>query len=561
MKFAIIIITHNRPKKVLSLLASIQRHTPQEHYIYLLDNGSTLSFNEAEQIKNDYSVNYFKTSKNLWPSKARNFLINKLNDEEFVVTIDDDMLVTPHWLDELYKLLISEEKAAGVCPRIIQQGLNKIHSQGGFYKIQNDFIIFQEYYRMLPISASPTMILDCGWLPSGCSLYYREVLNKYKYDENMPNMEDPLHSYEIKQNNYKLYSTPYSVVIHTAGASANKYLRSNENITKSICYFHHKTGLNPIKSWSMHTRVLRGRIDVDTWLYRNKIKLGLINSHTKQKKYPASSTSIAHKNIAVNSNNKLLSIVIPFRHAHNFLPLLIKSIEAQTLYESIETIIVNLGSRSSISFIGASAKEVIVPYKGTYNNAYACNIGAKQARGKYILFLSPDCLMHSNFISSLLECKFINQEYFAANIPTANLSREFTNEIMAKKELVFERYKSALLKPVFTNKILFVDRMDFMDVGGFDERFFGKSYEIKDYIRRVSNKVDCNAISSECIEKNIIAFQLYSQESMSKEIISHNVRIMASKSPNAFKRKSELFGRLDRFPVFKTSYKVSEIYS
>jgi len=284
MRVAIIILTHNRADKLKKLLQTISNSTKEAHSIYILDNGSTLEYNTFNEIDDKYDLNFFRSTDNWYPSKARNYLFSKLENEEFVVTLDDDMMVTDGWLTELLKLVQTSDKCAGVSPRILQENKNKIHSQGGFYTISdNYFIIFQEYYRMQTPQRNENSVLKCDWLASGCSLYPRKIIDEFRYDENMPCMEDPLHSYEIKKAGYDLYSTSKSVVIHSAGKTANVAMRSNDNLIKGICYFHQKTGLNPIKSWSMHTRLMRGKTitheTIDLWLHYNKVKLSMVNGN------------------------------------------------------------------------------------------------------------------------------------------------------------------------------------------------------------------------------------------------------------------------------------------
>jgi len=278
---AIVIITHRRAEKLKNLLASLARYTPHEHSIYVLDNGSTISYDNFCFILDSFKVKFFKSENNWYPSKARNFLFDRLEDEQYVVTIDDDMVVSKNWLSNLFKALEATPRCAGVSPRIIQASTNKIHSQGGYYKIKdNYYITFVEHFIRQPINTKSAPCVPCDWLASGCTLYPRATIDKFRFDENMPNMEDPLHSYEIKKAGYNLVSTPNSVITHSAGKTANAVMRTNDALTKGICYFHQKTGLNPIKSWSMHTRLLRGnannRAHTDKWLHYNKIKFDII---------------------------------------------------------------------------------------------------------------------------------------------------------------------------------------------------------------------------------------------------------------------------------------------
>lgn len=281
MKTAIVVITHNRPHKLRELLESIKKHTKYDHNIYVLDNATEQTGAAfIKNIKHGYNFNLFRSDDNLYPGKARNLLFEKLIDEDYVVTLDDDMLVTKNWLEPLLALYESTSMCAGVGPIIIQEGLKRVHSQGGYCVIDDKYITFKEHLRMQPYRKLISE-LECDWLASGCSLYSREIIGKFRFNNDMPCMEDPAHSYDITRAGYKLMSTPKSVVMHTAGVPANRDMRNNNNLIKSICIFHEKYGLNPIKSWDMHTRLLRGHSDIDVvievWLLQNKVKFGVIS--------------------------------------------------------------------------------------------------------------------------------------------------------------------------------------------------------------------------------------------------------------------------------------------
>lgn len=280
MRTAIVIITHKRAQKLYNLLNTIKMHTLELHSIYILDNGATLSSKLIDRIKHEHNANIFTSTINLYPGQARNFLFDKMQDEACVVTLDDDMRVTKSWLTYLLELARRTSNCGGIAPRIIQEDGNVIHSQGGSYKIKDGYITFLEHLRLRPYTKSD-IELECDWIASGCSLYPRHIIEKFRFDENLPNMEDPIHSYDIKTAGYKLMSTGKSEVIHSKGIKANADLRSNENIIKSICHIHHKYNLNPIKSWDMDRRLFRGRKlsqpRVDQWLTYHKARLNIIS--------------------------------------------------------------------------------------------------------------------------------------------------------------------------------------------------------------------------------------------------------------------------------------------
>jgi len=492
---AIVIITHNREQKLKNLLDSIQKNTPETYNIYILDNGSKYPINIDK-----YKI--YRTEKNLYPGQARNYLFNRLQDEKYVVTLDDDMIVTEGWLYNLLAVLL-EKNCAGVGARIIQESSNKIHSQGGYFEIQENFIIFKEYYRRKPADFKKNITIECDWLASGCSLFKREITDKFKFDENLPNMEDPIHSYEIKKAGYKLYSTGKSVVIHTKGPTSNPNMRSKANLIKSICYIHQKYNLNPVLSWRMDSLLNVKRYRIEHWLYHQKVRLGMIKPDKKPKIIQK-----FQKPIKVVHKNKKYSIIIPYRNRAEHLKLLLSCLYRQTV-NIFEIIVVNTGSRSIFKTIPISKKiknlnEIKVSYIGPFSRAFACNIGAKSAQYERLIFLDADIIMHEKFMEYLY-----NLSPYIAHIPVINLDYNNTMSILNNGELSYNLFLELSSKYRISSSCsqIIVPKETFISIGGYDEQFVGYGFEDLDMFERLRkiNSID----NKELILNNVILMHLY----------------------------------------------------
>ena len=551
-KIAIVIITHNRPQKIISLLSDIEIYTTDEDFkVYILDNGTntnTTLLRNAKERFNQY--NWYHSPKNLWPGQARNLLFSHLQNEDYVVTLDDDIRLTSNWLQGLFYVIEKGYDAAGC--RIIQEARNVIHSQGGIYTQDQEFVIFKEHLRLKQIYTSAPL-LECTWLPSGCSMYKREIIDKFKYDDSIPNMEDPIHGYLITKAGYKLASTDKSVVFHTKGPTANIKMRSIENIKYSVTQIYSKYHINVIKSWNMDKTLFKGRrnnVFLMNWV---RSQLGLEIEHP---------TMIHTKH---ETKNVDISIVVPFKNEYEALPIAIQSIQQQNNFSGkIETIVVNLGGRSVASVIGNSSREIHVKnFSGKFNRAFACNVGAKYAAHDFLFFLDPTCLLKPDFFHVLFTNDFLNDRNITISFASVDIPQDVTYQIV-KNHKIWTSFlqEFSFLKPSFEGRGLIVNRISFISKRGFDESFFGSFFEVNEYLRRASREIDVEKFKREVEKQHLFLYHLYSKKEIDKEVLSRNSRIMSirNKSNQIKANINRSWGDINYPPVFTKQYKTSEAY-
>ncbi len=117
-------------------LESIYEHTPQPFSLIYVDGGSPKhiqSYLEAQARLQDFQL--IRTDCYLSPNQARNLAIPHVSTD-YVVFIDNDVVVGPQWLDYLVQCA-EEEQATVVCPlTCIGKNLNEIiHLAGGEARI------------------------------------------------------------------------------------------------------------------------------------------------------------------------------------------------------------------------------------------------------------------------------------------------------------------------------------------------------------------------------------------------------------------------------------------
>lgn len=113
--------------------------------------------------------------------------------------------------------------------------------------------------------------------------------------------------------------------------------------------------------------------------------------------------NIIKKNIKKRAD--LISIIIVNYNGRKFLPRLIKSLKNQ-IYKNIEILLIDNTSKDS-SVLYIKEKHPNINTVIIKNNGYgsACNIGAKHAKGKYLMFFNEDMYIPKDFVEKMIKCR------------------------------------------------------------------------------------------------------------------------------------------------------------
>lgn len=131
-KVSIIVITHNGKRHLGECLESLRKQTYKNFDTYLLDNGSTDG--SSEFVKKNFPwVKIIRFDKNFGFAEGYNRAL-KIIDAEYVALLNDDTVAEPNWLEELVKILESDESIFAVGsklmfydkPNIVQHAGGKI---------------------------------------------------------------------------------------------------------------------------------------------------------------------------------------------------------------------------------------------------------------------------------------------------------------------------------------------------------------------------------------------------------------------------------------------------
>ena len=240
-KISIIILTYNNLNLTIDCIESIRKYTDKNDYeIIVVDNNSTDDTKSWLQNQNDLKVIYNR--ENLGFPKGCNIGIKASAQENDILLLNNDTVVTTNWLTNLKKCLYSNS-FIGAVGAVSNNGANLQACNFSY----SDFTEMQQ-------KASQNNISDLKkWeekvcLIGYCMLIKREVLNKIGFLDEAYSpgyIEDNDLSLRIIESGYKLMLCHDSFIHHYLGTSFRKdQERFNQLILKNREYFENKWKFN-----------------------------------------------------------------------------------------------------------------------------------------------------------------------------------------------------------------------------------------------------------------------------------------------------------------------------
>ncbi|MCM8830478.1 MAG: glycosyltransferase, partial [Candidatus Omnitrophica bacterium] len=254
-KISIVVLSFNKVEHTIRCIESIKNTIHCNYEIILFDNASNKETIDIlhSTFSKDPRVKIIFSPKNLGCPRGRKKAIT-FADGDYVITLDNDIVVTDGWIEELITRVEEDKYIAGACCKVIFPD-EKIQYNGGSFTVRDDFIEFSLIDAWKNAKELSTMRkVDCDWIPGGATLYKREIYEKIKICENYENAyEDNDFSLNVKKLGYKLVNCPTAKVIHNhiyydkkSLLSEKEYLQSrynNEALKRSVITFYKRNGL------------------------------------------------------------------------------------------------------------------------------------------------------------------------------------------------------------------------------------------------------------------------------------------------------------------------------
>jgi len=181
----------------------------------------------------------------------------------------------------------------------------------------------------------------------------------------------------------------------------------------------------------------------------------------------------------------LVSVIIPTFHSAKTLETCLKSIQNQS-YKNIELIIVDAFSKDNTGQIAERFTAEI--FLLATERSLARNFGAKQAKGKFLLFIDSDMELTSNVIEECVKLS-IRRDIDAVIIPEESVGKNFVAKCKKLEKMM-------RLREAYGEAPRFLKKEVFEFIGGYDENLvIGEDFELTQRIRNAGSMIGrCEAI-------------------------------------------------------------------
>ncbi len=254
-QISIVILSFNKKEHTVRCINSIKETVNGNCEIILFDNGSnqqTVDFLQRN-FRHNNRVKMVFSSDNLGCPRGRKKAISYA-DGNYIITLDNDIVVTQGWFEELILSVEEDSQIAGSCCKVIFPD-NKVQYNGGRAVIKDIFVEFSLLDAWKNAENLATMIkYDCDWIPGGATLYKRAIYEKVTIGDEYENAyEDNDFSFNVKKLGFRLVNCPTAKVIHNhvyydkrSAVSEKDYMESrydSEAFKKSMITFYKRHGL------------------------------------------------------------------------------------------------------------------------------------------------------------------------------------------------------------------------------------------------------------------------------------------------------------------------------
>lgn len=214
---SVIMLSFNRVEDTIFSVKQLYKHTKLPFELIILDNNSDPDQKEMlkkflKKLKNAYLI---ESDINLGCARGRAFATKKAKGDYYLF-LDNDIVVTPFYLENMLKTLEEDKKTVAVCSKVIYPDLT-IQFNGGSLVQDGDADIFNlldggKLFWDESVLEKPT---TCPWIPGGSTLWKAKYYKLFPIDEKMMgSFEDNEVSRRIVNAGYNIRNCPRAITIH-----------------------------------------------------------------------------------------------------------------------------------------------------------------------------------------------------------------------------------------------------------------------------------------------------------------------------------------------------------
>ncbi|MFH1598268.1 MAG: glycosyltransferase [Patescibacteria group bacterium] len=440
---SIVIPTFNLLEITKECITNIFRHTPHSFFeLIIVDNGSDQK--TLQYLQSIEGINLIKNKENLGFAKACNQGM-KASKGEHILLLNNDIVVTPGWIEKLVACLSSDQTIGLVGPMTNYSGELQVDSGAKYKKIEEMFLYAQKFTKK-----NRRNWFEFHRIAGFCFLIKRQLFDKIGYlDERfgLGFYEDDDYCKRAREAGYKIMIAG-DVFVHHYG---NKTFQD-------------------IGKQDPSTSDLRMRLNRDIFL---------------EKWFSEKNRTLREK--------PLVSVLMATYNRRKFLPRAIKSMLDQA-YQNFELIIINDGGED-VGDIVETFQDTRIKYITTKHlgKSNALNIAIAKAKGHYIAYADDDDIHYPDHLDVLVGAMLENPQRQIAYTDMAQtdymIDQDEDIKVISRKSYRSREYdKKRLFEYNDISNFLIHKKNLFDKVGLFDENLL--SLEDWDMWRRFSAYAD-----------------------------------------------------------------------
>lgn len=265
---SIIMLSFNRVEDTIFSLKEIYKHTRIPFEVIVFDNSSDKEeLSRLKKFVRKYdNLQLVESQENLGCAKGRSEAVKYANGNYYFF-VDNDIVVTPYYLENLLYVLQNNQKTVAVCAKVLFPDLT-IQFNGGTMQETKDFCIFNllDSNKLFWQGDTIDNYQTCPWIPGGATLWKSEFYKKFPIDPKMEgSFEDNEVSMRVNKSGYHLRNCPKALVIHYHMNFMDIQFREREKKYIEGRYNNQRTGRALRRFWNVHEKAFIFNVEEATY--------------------------------------------------------------------------------------------------------------------------------------------------------------------------------------------------------------------------------------------------------------------------------------------------------
>lgn len=223
---AVVILNYNGKKFLETFLPNVIAHS-HPYTIYVADNASTDG--SVEFLKAKFpTVKLILNQKNWGYAGGYNEALKNI-EEDYCMLLNNDVEVTPGWLEPLIRLLDNDKQIAACQPKMLSHAMKDEFEYagacGGFIdKYGYPFCRGRIFHHLEKDHGQYNNSKEVFWASGACLFIRNDLFKKMNgFDADFfAHMEEIDLCWRLKNAGYKIYAEPSSIIYHVGGGTLNK---------------------------------------------------------------------------------------------------------------------------------------------------------------------------------------------------------------------------------------------------------------------------------------------------------------------------------------------------